>query len=401
MKLRRITWLWGITLAVNVVVGCGGDDDDNSGAAASAGANSGGSGSGATGGSSSGGSAGNSGNAGASGNSGASGNAGNSGSSGASGNSGGYFPSGSWFYQDISTAPVSNDSATVTQWLADNGSWGTGAMQIDFSIEVLHAPAGTTFQTFEPTEDFYDPDCDNVPVPLPDGGALEGEEGYECVNDGDCHLIIRSDSDQRLYEMWRANITGGTFYGGCLAAWDMTRVYGDQGRGDQCTSADAAGFPIAPLLFSADEVAAGEINHAIRFILPNARMRDGYFVHPGTHAGGPSGPEQAPVYGSRWRLRSDFPLDSLPSDGARVVARALQKYGMALADGGNIALTAQSDRFTTAKWEGLLDPHDLGSISPTDFEVIDTGAPIELTFDCVRTTYLHNRAKDGCRSCVC
>lgn len=291
-------------------------------------------------------------------------------------------------YQDISNAPVAQDSATVTQWLQDNGGWGTGEMRIDFSIEVLNAGPDAPFQTFQPTGDFYDPDCDNVPVPIPPGGALEGELGYSCDNDGDCHLIVRSDSDHRLYEMWRANIVGGTFFGGCLAAWDMTRVYGPEGRGEQCSSADAAGFPIAPLLFSADEVAAGEVAHAIRFILPNARMRDGYYIHPANHAGGPSGPPQAPVYGSRWRLRADFPLASLPTEGARVVARALQKYGMALADGGNIALTAQSDRFTQAKWAGLLnDSYDLSSIQPTDFDVIDTGQPIVLTYDCVRTPY--------------
>lgn len=65
----------------------------------------------------------------------------------------------------------------------------------------------------------------------------------------------------------------------------------------------------------------------------------------------------------------------------------MQRYGMALADGGNIALTAQSDRFTTGKWNGLLDSHDLSSIQPTDFEVLDTGPDIELTYDCVRTSY--------------
>ena len=32
----------------------------------------------------------------------------------------------------------------------------------------------------------------------------------------------------------------------------------------------------------------------------------------------------------------------------------MQRYGMLLADGGSIALTAQSDRFTAHKWAGLL-----------------------------------------------
>ncbi|MCC6525775.1 MAG: hypothetical protein IT373_24220 [Polyangiaceae bacterium] len=300
---------------------------------------------------------------------------------------GAYFPAGAWMYQDISQAAVRADSAAITQWLENNGSWGTGEIRIDYSIEVLQKTPQTPYQSFIQTAEFYSPDCDAVDVPVPPGGALEGETGYECTSGGDCHLIVVDNDLHRLFEMWRADIQGGTFYGGCLAAWDMTRVYGVEGRGEQCTSADAAGFPIAPLLFSADEVAAGEIAHAIRFILPNARMRGGWYSHPGTHAGGPSGPAPAPVYGSRWRLRANFDLASLPNDGARVVARALQRYGMALADGGNIALTAQSDRFTVAKWAGLLGTFDLASIQPTDFEVLDGGPAIQLTYDCVRSAY--------------
>jgi serine/threonine-protein kinase len=326
----------------------------------------------------------------AAGGSGANGGAGGGGATGGQapcGASDGYFPQGAWMYQNIEGAAVHADSDAITQWLADDGGWGTGEMRIDFSIEVLQKTADTPYMPFEPTGDFYTPDCDQVDVPVPPGGALEGESGYECTTDGDCHLIVVDCDQNRLFEMWRANITGGTFQGGCLAAWDMTRVYGPEGRGEQCSSADAAGFPIAPLLFTADEVAAGDIRHAIRFILPNARMRDGFYTRPGSHAGGPSGPAPAPVYAGRWRLRADFDLDTLPSEGARVVARAMQRYGMALADGGNIALTAQSDRFTTAKWEGLLDTYDLGSIQPTDFEVLDTGPDIVLTYDCVRAPY--------------
>jgi serine/threonine-protein kinase len=295
-----------------------------------------------------------------------------------------YFPEGSFIYQRVDQAPLDPDSRTITDWLQGAGGFGTGEMRIDFSIEVLTATPTTPRRTFTRTDDFYTPDCDPAPFPVPAGGALEGESGYACTGDGDCHLIVVDRPNGRLYEMWRANIVGDTFYGGCSAIWDMRRAYGSEGRGEQCTSADAAGFPIAPLLFSADEVAAGSIDHAIRFILPNARMRDDTYQHPGTHAGGPSGPASAPIYGSRFRLRADFDLASLPSEGARVVARALQRYGMVLADGGNIALTAQSDRFSTRKWSDLLDTRDLRSIQPRDFEVVQTGEPIALTFDCQR-----------------
>jgi len=295
-----------------------------------------------------------------------------------------YFPDDAPWYRDVSAAPVDSESAAVIAWL-DGVGFGLGRLQIDFSIEVLDADDATPVRTFTTTGDFYDPDCDHVPMPVPAVGAIEGESGYECTADGDCHLIVARRSTGELFEMWRANIVDNDFFGGCMAVWDMTRSYGPLGRGAQCTSADAAGFPIAPLLFSADEVAAGSIDHAIRFILPNARMRERVYVAPATHStSATSGPATAPPYGARLRLRADFPLSSLPNDGARVVARALMRYGMLLADGGSVALTAQSDRFTQSKWSGLLGPRDLDSIRPSDFDMIEAGQRITYTGDCVR-----------------
>lgn len=298
---------------------------------------------------------------------------------------GGYFPAGAWFYQDVSTTPPAATSAAQIAALRASGGWGNrDVFQIDFSIDVLRVDGATPAKrTFTPTGDFYDPDCDHVPMPVPAGGNLEGEAGYACESDGDCHLIVWAPDEHRLYEMWRANIVGAQFDGGCLAAWDTGPTLGPRGRGLQCTSADAAGFPIAPLLFTADEVAAGDIPHAIRFILPNDRPRRG-FVPPATHGTNTTGGANAPSYGVHLRLRADYPLASLPNEGARVVARALQRYGMFHADGGNIALTAQSDRHTTAKWDGLLGPRDLAALRVEDFEVIDHGPAIPLTYDCVR-----------------
>ncbi len=307
-----------------------------------------------------------------------------------SGWNGRYFPDGAPWYQDISGAALDAQSDAVIAWLEDAGGWGGGHLQIDFSIEVLHVFEPVQLSDFETTGDFYTPDCDHVPVPVPAGGAIEGETGYECQSDGDCHLIVAYHPTRTLYEMWRCNITGGTFYGGCLAVWDMTRVYPPDGRGEQCTSADAAGYPIAPLLFTADEVASGSIEHAIRFILPNSRIRSGEYLHPATHStGAASGGPDAPPYGIRLRLRADFPLDTLPNEAARTVARALQRYGMFLADGGTVALTAQSDRFTAAKWSGLLDPRDLDAIGVGDFEMVEGGARIPYTGDCRRQPLGH------------
>lgn len=299
----------------------------------------------------------------------------------------GLFPSTAPWYTDITNAPKDAQSDAAIAALQSKGGWGNGKMQIDFSITVQHGDATTPMKSFTKTGDWYSPDCDFAPVPVPTGGSLEGEDGYACTGDGDCHLIVILDAQKKLYEMWRADIEGTTFNGGCLAVWDLTKDYVPHGRGEGCTSADAGGFPMAALLFSADEVAAGSINHAIRFILPNDRIGKGSYVHPATHSTNASASTTAPnspPYGARLRLRADYPVASLPSSGAKVVAKALQKYGMILSDGGNVALTATSDKFTTHKWSGVLSGNDLGALQVTDFVMVDGGTRVTFSGDCTR-----------------
>lgn len=294
-----------------------------------------------------------------------------------------YFKTPMFFNRDVSGAAVDAQSAAMIASLRAKGGWGNGdRMQIDFSFDVLTAASDTPLRAFSKTGDFYSPDCDDMEIPVPVDGNLEGEAGYRCEGDGDCHLIVHDPAGGTLFEMWRANIDGA-FQGGCLAAWPLETTYSSSLRGMQCTSADAAGLPIAPLLFTADEVAAGHIDHAIRFILPNDRMKRG-FVFPATHGTATTGDDNAPPYGVHLRLRADYPIDALPNEGAKVVARAMQTYGMYHADGGNIALTAQSDRYTTAKWDGLLGPRDLAALAVEDFEVVEEGEMVPLTYDCVR-----------------
>ena len=95
-------------------------------------------------------------------------------------------------------------------------------------------------------------------------------------------------------------------------------------------------------------------------------------------------------YGSRLRLRSDFPVN-LYNPAAQVILRTMQRYGIVLSDGGNIALTAENDLYTTHKWAELninsrvFDQAVPGSpVRVQDFSVIDTGDRIIETYDCVR-----------------
>jgi serine/threonine-protein kinase len=298
--------------------------------------------------------------------------------------------------QPIVDAPLDSESDAIIAYLSDNHT-SSQRFRIDgpseerdslYGITVLTADSSTQAVDFSESDDFYSPDCDHVPIPLPDSGAIEGEQSYACDNDGDCHLLVIDTAQCRLFEMWRANQSGSNFDGGCLAVWDLTAPYQQTLRGDCCTSADAAGLPIAAHMWSADDIAAGVIQHAIRFILPNELMRERIYVRPATHStGSTSGGPDAPPYGSRLRLKADVNLDGF-NPAAQVVLRALQTYGMILSDGGNITFTATNDRFTEAKWADVgLGPNDLTGLDWSDFEVPELGERYtwDNSCDCNRT----------------
>lgn len=293
------------------------------------------------------------------------------------------------------------------------GGWGNdNKFQIDFTLHVLHnAAANAPRYTIIPHHDegeYYSPDCETLPttMPVPANAAFEGQSGLTCDNDADdCHLLVQQGN--LLYELYSANLSGGVLDARCLAVWNLSATYPPEGRGEHCTSGDAAGFPIAPLLVNADEVAArvgvanSDLGHAIRFILPNEYMASDnslggvggrLYVRPASHAGGPNGPSGSVPYGVRMRLKANFNMSGY-SAAAQVILRTMQRYGIVLADGGNIALTFESDRGTTAKWNDL----GIGSqmfwngaggstaVQVSHFEIIATGPRIGETWECVRS----------------
>src|SRR4030095_5307821 len=79
-----------------------------------------------------------------------------------SGSGGRYFPDGAPWYQDVSTAALDRESAAVIAYL-DRVGFGLGRLQIDYSLEVVEAPADTPLQPFETTDDFFTPGRDPHP----------------------------------------------------------------------------------------------------------------------------------------------------------------------------------------------------------------------------------------------
>ena len=229
---------------------------------------------------------------------------------------GGLFTKPEPWTKDVSGLTKDASSDAIIGALKKAGGWGGGRLQIDFSIPLFFANASTPRRTIEgPMPGGYPycyggPDCDPVPLqmPIPTNGNAEGSSNYICDTSystdgqGDCHILVVETAQQKLYELYNATQNASAIDALVAIVWDLSKTYPDNERGDQCTSADAGGFPIAGLLPTADEVAAGAVNHAIRFILPNPYMRKATYVHPASHAGSPSSTDpNAPPYGVRFR----------------------------------------------------------------------------------------------------
>jgi hypothetical protein len=135
-------------------------------------------------------------------------------------------------------------------------------------------------------------------------------------------------------------------------------------RPERWTSADAAGLPIFAGLIRYDEVAAGEIKHAIRFTAP--RTQKGY-IHPAVHYAG-SNDTALPPMGLRVRLKADYDISKLTGQ-AKVIATAMKKYGMILADNGSPWFFGGAP---DPRWKDD-ELNQLKTIPGNAFEAVDTG----------------------------
>ena len=165
----------------------------------------------------------------------------------------------------------------------------------------------------------YADESDRGPYPFDARTPIEGGS--------DRHALIVERGTCRLYELFAASWNDGEPRAGSGAVFDLDS---NRLRPDTWTSADAAGLPILPGLVRWDEVKAGSIDHAIRFTV--SCTTDAY-VWPARHEAGVHDPDCPPM-GARFRLKANFDLDGF-SARARTILRAMQTYGLMLADNGS------------------------------------------------------------------
>ena len=198
----------------------------------------------------------------------------------------------------------------------------------------------------------YADESDRVGYPVPRGVHIEGG--------GDRHALLLDRDRCRLYELYALHRQGGGWAAGSGATWNLrsTRL-----RPAGWTSADAAGLPILPLLARYDEARGGRIDHALRV---TARRTRRAYVYPARHFASSDTDPSLPRMGERLRLKASADLSGLPPQ-ARVVARAMQRYGLIVADNG-------SDWFVSGAPAAGWDNDQLAALRRLrgrDFEVVD------------------------------
>jgi hypothetical protein len=239
---------------------------------------------------------------------------------------------------------------TDTHIHADFGSeWEGSAIGIPYAtVSGAQATVPITFT--------YDDESDLGPYPIPPDAPIE--------DGSDRHVLVVDRDNCILYELFDAWLQpDGSWTAGSGAIFDLNS---NDLREDGWTSADAAGLPILPGLVRYDEVAEGEIRHALRFTAEQTRKA---YVWPARHYASELTGTEYPPMGQRFRLRADFDISGFSPE-VQVILQALKKYGMMLADNGSdwFIIGAPDER-----WDNDM-LHELDDVYGSDFEAVDVSS---------------------------
>ena len=264
------------------------------------------------------------------------------------------FPTDNLWNVRVDNLPVASNSAAIINSIgpstglhADFGSGTWNGSPIGIPITVVPGTQAKVNVSFQ-----YASESDPGPYPIPSNVAIEGGS--------DRHALIVDRDSCTLYELYALAKKGKRWTAGSGAIWDMNS---NHLRPEGWTSADAAGLQIVPGLARYSEVAAGVIDHALRFTVSSTRRA---YVYPARHSASSLTDPNLPPMGLRLRLKASFDISRFPYQ-ARVVLQALKTYGMMVADNGSNWFVSGEPN---ASWNNT-DLHTLGQMLGSNFEVVD------------------------------
>lgn len=234
-----------------------------------------------------------------------------------------------------------------------SGTWNGGPIGIPFTTVPATQPR-------VPVQFKYDDESDPGSYPIPPNPPIEGGPN----SSGDRHVLVVDRDACVLYELFSAYPQAdGSWKADSGAVFPLTS---NALRKAGWTSADAAGLAILPGLARYDEVAAGEIAHALRF---TAQVTQRAYVWPARHYASDNTDLNVPPMGTRVRLKAGFNVASFSARN-QVILRALKSYGMILADNGsNWYISGVPD----SRWDND-ELRALRFVQGSDFEVVDSSS---------------------------
>ncbi|MBV9483449.1 MAG: hypothetical protein JO249_22275 [Acidobacteria bacterium] len=270
------------------------------------------------------------------------------------------FSAGNAWNQDVSATAVDPNSDAIINFIGPtiglHPDFGSGLYQgSSMGIPYVVVDGSQNFVNINFTA--YGDESDPGPMPVPPDAPIEG---YPNPGNGDRHVLVIDKNNCFLYELYGSYPNSdGSWKAGSAAVWDLTN---DEQRPWTWTSADAAGLPIFNGLVRYDEVASGNIQHALRFTLPQSQAA---VTPPASHwAANSSNPLAAPM-GMRMRLKANYDISGF-SPHLQVILTALKKYGMIMADNGSpLYLSGAPDD----RWDNN-DLHNLSQVPASEFEVV-------------------------------
>jgi hypothetical protein len=272
------------------------------------------------------------------------------------------FPDDNHWNLRVDDLPVASNSAAIIRSIGRNTGlhpdFGSGKYQ-GARIGIPYVSVPRDQKKVRVRYDEYGDESDKGPFPIPRNAPVEGGRD----SDGDRHVIVVQRGACKLIELYHARpVNGGRrWVAGSGATWDLGS---NKLRPKGWTSADAAGLPILPGLARYPEVKSGSIDHALRFTVSETRRR---FICPARHYASSSTSKSLPAMGQRLRLKKGYDISGF-SRQAKVVLRALKRYGMIVADNG-------SDWYISgAPHKGWDNDalHELDRVTGKSFVVVDT-----------------------------
>jgi hypothetical protein len=281
------------------------------------------------------------------------------------------FPSDNVWNARVDALPVHRLSKTYVASIGASASlkpdFGAGLYEgapigIPFVVVPQSQPLVTIrFKPFGEETEAYAEESDAGPSPIPVDAPIEGGKD----GTGDRHVLVVQEGRCVLFELYKpAPNADGSWNAMASANFDLTS---NALRPDGWTSADAAGLPILPGLVRQEEVAAGAILHALRFTAPKTSRA---YQWPARHFASRSDDKKLPPLGQRFRLKARVDLGRF-SKSNQVILKALQTYGMLLADNGSpwFLSGAPSDAWNN---DELND--ELRMLKGSDFEAVDVSS---------------------------